>query len=253
VISAVIITLNEEKNIRRCLESVARVADEIIVADSRSTDATEMICREFGVNFISTDWLGYSATKNYGNSKAKFDYILSLDADEVLSEQLTNSILDVKKNLNGVYQFNRLTNYAGKWVRHCGWYPDTKVRLFPKAKTRWTGDFVHEVLEFDENLPVHHLKGDLLHYSYHTIQAHYDRIEKYSTLHAEKMYAEGKQPGEFKMFISPLFKFLRDYLLKLGFLDGRTGFTICRISAKAVFLKYKKLKAISKSSVPKEK
>ncbi len=246
MISAVIITLNEEKNIRRCLESVVRVADEIIIVDSRSTDATEMICSEFGVHFISTDWLGYSVTKNFGNSLANHDYILSLDADEVLSEQLISSVLAVKTQMDGVYKFNRLTNYAGKWVKHCGWYPDAKIRLFPKSKARWTGDFVHEILDFDDDLQVHHLKGDLLHFSYHSVQEHYERIEKYSTLHAEKMYAEGKRPVALKMYCSPLFKFLRDYVLKLGFLDGSTGFTICKISARAVYLKYKKLRAVWK-------
>lgn len=242
MISVVIITFNEEFNIRRCLEAASKVSDEIIVVDSFSKDATEQICREFHVKFFSRQWEGYSKAKNFGNEQAVYDYILSLDADEVLSEELCTSILDVKSNLNGAYSFNRLTNYAGKWVRYCGWYPDAKVRLFPKTKAQWTGDYVHETLILDDELQVHHLKGDLLHYSYKNTADHLSRIEKYSELHAQKMFSEGKSAGVFKLGLSPFAKFVNDYFFKLGFLDGKTGFTICRLSAFAVYKKYHKLR-----------
>jgi len=241
MISVVIITYNEEANIRRCLEAVSKVADEIIVVDSFSADATPEICGQMNVRFFSQPWEGYSAAKNFGNSQAKHEYILSIDADEVVSEELSRSILTVKNSLKGAYKFNRLTNYAGKWVRHCGWYPDAKIRLFPRSEAKWEGDFVHETLWVNESLPVTHLKGDLLHYSYHSKADHEKRIEKYSSLHAEKMFAEGKKGGLFPLILSPIAKFSRNYFFQLGFLDGCTGLTICRLSAKAVYLKYKKL------------
>ncbi len=249
MISVVIITFNEETNIKRCLETAKVVADEIIVVDSFSTDMTEQICNDFNVKFISKKWEGYSTAKNFGNDHAVYEYVLSLDADEVLSEELCTSILDVKSNLNGAYSFNRLTNYGGKWVHYCGWYPDAKVRLFPKTKAQWVGDFVHETLELDDGLQVQHLDGDLLHYSYKNKEDHLKRIEKYSELHAQKMLTEGKSSGIFKLVLSPFAKFVNDYFFKLGFLDGKTGFTICRLSAYAVYKKYQKLQNKQKNSV----
>ena len=248
MISVVIITFNEESNIARCLEAASRVADEIVVVDSFSTDNTEGICKEYGVVFLQRTWEGYSAAKNFGNSSAKSDFILSLDADEVISDQLVESILHVKSSLQGAYKFNRLTNYAGKWVKHCGWYPDAKIRIFPKDKARWEGDFVHETLEVSNDLPVHHLKGDLLHFSYKSKADHLLRIEKYSELHAKKMHSEGKRAGVLKLCFSPAMKFFRDYFLQLGFLDGKTGFTICRLSALAVYKKYVKLRGMNKTA-----
>jgi glycosyltransferase involved in cell wall biosynthesis len=248
MISVVIITFNEETNIARCLEAANRVADEIVVVDSFSSDNTENICKEYGVVFLQRAWEGYSSAKNFGNRNAKGDFILSLDADEVISDQLVESILHVKNALQGAYKFNRLTNYAGKWVKHCGWYPDAKIRIFPKDKALWEGDFVHETLVVNNDLPVHHLNGDLLHYSYKSKSDHLQRIEKYSELHAQKMHSEGKRAGVLKLYLSPMMKFFRDYILQLGFLDGKTGFTICRLSALAVFKKYKKLRRMNKTA-----
>ena len=244
-LSIVIITHNEEKNIRACLDAVQGLSDDIVIVDSFSTDKTPEICRSYPhVNFVSHNWEGYSAQKNFANSLAKHDYILSLDADEVISGELKKSIEAIEK-FEAVYEFSRLTNYCGAWVHHCGWYPDAKIRIFPKDGSFWEGEFVHETLVVPGHLPVIRLKGDLLHYSYHTLEDHYRQIERYSTLHAEKMKAEGKQTGFIKQFISPPFKFFRIYFLELGFLDGKAGFDIARISAKAVRLKYQKLKMLN--------
>ena len=244
-LSIVIITHNEEKNIRACLDAVQGLSDDIVIVDSFSTDKTPEICRSYPqVNFISHNWEGYSAQKNYANSLAKHDYILSLDADEVISDELRKSIEAIEK-FEAVYEFSRLTNYCGSWVHHCGWYPDAKIRIFPREGSFWEGEFVHETLVVPANLPVIRLKGDLLHYSYHTLEDHYRQIERYSTLHAEKMKAEGKKASFIKQFISPPFKFFRIYFLELGFLDGKAGFDIARISAKAVRLKYQKLKMLN--------
>lgn len=248
MISVVIITFNEEANIRRCINAAWTVADEIIVVDSCSTDQTPQICKELNVHFFTRKWEGYSKTKNFGNQQAHHSYILSLDADEVISDELRQSILNQKDTLSGAYQFNRLTNYAGKWIKHCGWYPDTKIRLFPKDKAQWEGDFVHETLVIDPAIQIKHLQGDLFHYSYNSVSDHKIRIEKYSDLHAQKMYSEGKKAGAIKLLMAPAAKFFRDYFINLGFLDGKAGYIICRLSAIAVFKKYSKLRALNKQT-----
>ncbi len=246
-ISAVIITFNEERNIGRCLESALKVADEIIVLDSFSKDATADICYRYPkVRFIERAWEGYSKSKNYANEQASHPYIISLDADEEVTDELAHAILKEKENLKGAYAFNRLTNYCGFWIKHCGWYPDTKVRLFPKGKAFWEGDFVHEELKLDKSLSVKILNGNLNHYSYYTEEEHRQRIEKYSDLHAQKMKAEGKKADFVKLYISPPFKFFKTYFLQLGVMDGYPGFIISALSAKAVYLKYKKLRALQK-------
>jgi len=242
--SVVIITFNEEKNIKKCLDSVANLSDDIIIIDSFSTDKTQEICEKYNnLRFVKHKWEGYSKTKNYGNLLAKYDYILSLDADEVISLELEKSIQEIEK-LSGAYEFNRMTNYCGSWVKHCGWYPDKKLRIFNKKEIYWEGDFVHETLVIPSDIKINFLKGDLFHYSYYTLEDHYKQIENYSTLHAKKMLQAGKKASSFKLFISPMFKFIRTYFLQLGFLDGIAGYNIARISAKAVKLKYQKLKSL---------
>jgi glycosyltransferase involved in cell wall biosynthesis len=239
-LSAVIITFNEERNILRCLETASGISDEIVVVDSFSTDRTAEICRHFpNVIFIQRPWQGYAQTKNWANQQTTHDYILSLDADEVPDEPLQQSIKNARiSGLNGLYELNRLTNYCGHWVKHCGWYPDKKIRVFPKSQVKWDGDFVHETLQTNKALKVSSLKGHLLHYSYHTLEDHKMRIEKYATLNAQKLFKEGKHPITIKRWIAPIWKFYQVYFIKLGFLDGLAGFHIARLSAKSVYLKY---------------
>ena len=245
-ISAIIITLNEERNLPRCLQSLDGIADEIIVVDSHSTDNTQAIAKQHGATLIARDWEGYSATKNFANSQATHEYILSLDADEALDDTLRQNILQAKNNgLTGIYSFNRLTNYCGHWVRHCGWYPDTKTRLFPKDAGQWQGNYVHEELTFPAGTKPTHLKGDLLHYSVYTRQEHLERVEKYTDLGAEKLKAKGKKGGPLKGFFSAIARFFRMYIVKAGFLDGAAGWHICRISAYAAYLRYRKLAALN--------
>jgi len=244
-LSVVIITFNEENNIAKCLNSVVDLVDDIVVVDSFSTDKTKEICEQYSkVNFVQTKWIGYSQTKNFANTLAKHDYILSLDADEVVSEVLRISIENIDK-LDGVFEFNRLTNYCGKWIKHCGWYPDKKTRIFPKNEVYWEGEHVHETLYLPKALNNTFLEGDLLHYSYHEKAEHYKQIDNYSTLHAQKMKEAGKKASFIKIAIGPLFKFIKTYFLQLGFLDGAAGFTISIISAKAVKMKYKKLQKLT--------
>lgn len=245
-ISVVICTKNEQKNIGRCLAAVQSVADEIIVVDSYSTDDTEKIAKSFPlVKFIQTNWKGFSATKNYANSLAQFDYILSLDADEELSPEIQQEILSIKNSLNGVYTINRMTNYCGQWIKHSGWFPDRHERLFPKDQASWEGD-IHEKLKFKTQLAVQDLKGLVHHYSYYTIDEHRQRIESYSSLGAKQLARKNKPLLLPSAFFNPIARFMKCYVFKLGFLDGFYGLVIAILSAKAVFLKYSKAHKLKK-------
>lgn len=247
-ISAVIITLNEEHNIKRCVIAAKKVADEVIILDSFSSDKTVEIAENLKCKVIQQKWLGYSAQKNKANSLANYDYILSLDADEEIGTVLVHSILKEKENgLNGAYSFSRLTNYCGTWVRHGGWYPDEKTRLFPKAGTLWTGEFVHELLELPANCETKKLNGDLNHYSYYSYTDHRKRAAKYSELNAKKMQAQQKSSGPLKPYLSGFAKFISMYFFSLGILDGKMGFMIAWISAEASVNKYKILNQLNKA------
>ncbi len=240
-ISVVIITFNEEKNIERCLRAIADVADEIIILDSLSTDRTREICSKFKVTFIEQPFLGYVEQKNKALEYATYPHVLSLDADEVLSDELKKSILEVKNNWqHDGYSFNRLTNYCGTWVRHCGWYPDRKLRLFDKRKGAWTGNTIHERYLLNDSREPKHIAGDLLHYSYYTIDQHLDQIKKFTTMMAQVQFDKGRRPGFMKLVLNPLWCFIRQYIIRLGFLDGYHGLVICILSAVANFIKYAK-------------
>lgn len=247
-LSVVIITFNEEKNIRRCLNSVVDFADEIIVVDSFSTDKTEEICNEFNVRFEKKKWDGYIKTKNYANQLASNELIFSIDADEAVSDTLKQSIQKIKEQSieNVVYSMNRLTNYCGKWIKHCGWYPDRKIRIFEKSKTNWIGERVHETLAFDKDTKIIHLKGDLFHYSYYTVEEHILQANRFSNLTSQESFNKGKKVSLCGIFFRTKWRFFRDYYLKLGFLDGINGFIICKISSFATFMKYSKLNQLNK-------
>jgi (heptosyl)LPS beta-1,4-glucosyltransferase len=218
-VSAVIITRNEERNIARCIGSLKGVADEILVIDSGSTDKTAELCAEPGVRFLTNAWQGYSAQKNFGNSMASYDCILSIDADEALSEQLKSSISDFKNgNFIRPCSFNRCTNYGGVWIRHGAWYPDVKVRIFDRNHVKWEGEIHERLIGFSQNELIH-LKGDLLHYSYDSIQEHLRQTELFSTLSAQTLFREGRRVNFLKLFPGPLIRFFVDYILRLGFLD----------------------------------
>lgn len=241
-LSVIIITWNEERNIGRCIDSVRDVADEVIVADSFSTDRTRQICLEKGVTFIENKWEGYSVQKNFAQQRASHDFILSLDADESLSEELASSIREIKKkDAPQLYSFNRLTNYCGKWIRHGGWYPDVKIRLYDRRKCSWEGS-IHEKLKYPQGEKVTLLSGDCYHYTFYTISEHLKQVDKFTTLMAEEEYAKGRRANWFRILFNPVVKFIRDYIIRAGFMDGYEGFLISRISAYATFLKYAKLK-----------
>ena len=239
-ISAMIITLNEEDKIRQCLESLKDVADEIVVVDSLSTDRTKQICEEFGVKFVEQKWLGYSEQKNLANRLAAYDWILSIDADEALSDELRKSILKLKNSdtdSDVVYSFNRLNNYCGKWIHHSGFYPDRKIRIWNRNIGEWEG-IVHEVIKFSVKVKEQRLKGDLLHYSYSKPEDFERQVFKFAELRARHYFDKGKKNAMLLKVVSPIYFFIQHYFLRLGFLDGKEGFTMCLVAAKATRHKY---------------
>lgn len=252
-LSVVIITFNEEKNIERCLLSVKEVADEIVVLDSFSKDSTQLICEKHGARFFQHAFDGHIQQKNRAITYATHPHILSLDADEALDPTLIASIKEVKSSfVKEGYYLNRLTNYCGHWVKHCGWYPDAKLRLWDSRKGHWTGINPHdkyELLAGDKNTG--HLKGDILHYSYYSVEDHYKQVEYFTNIASKAFVEKGKKAPFYKLIVNPVAKFVDHYLLHLGFLDGKAGFLISRISAYAAYLKYKKIRQLTYQNVRK--
>ena len=247
-ISAVIITQNEERNIGRCLESLRGIVDETVVVDSGSTDETKEICEKYEARFMHHDWKDYADQKNYANSLVSHEWTLSIDADEALSDKLRESISELKKaGLDGncTYSMARLNNYCGSWIRHSGWYPDEKVRLWPSGACRWEG-LVHEELKYAKAMENRKLEGDLLHYSYYSIEEHASRQVKYATLAAQKAHEQGKRCGKATLRAKTAWTFIRNYVLKGGFRDGEAGYTVCRMAAFYTLIKYTKLRELNK-------
>jgi len=245
-ISATIITYNEERHIEACIKSLLSVADEIIVVDSFSTDDTANICRSIPeVRFLENEFEGHIQQKNYALDQTNFDYVLSLDADERLSLQLQQEILRVKKFAKlprTGYFMPRLNNYCGKWIKHGGWYPDPKLRLWNKNYGRWAGINPHDKVVLQKNIALGVLKGDILHYTYQTTAAHDRQIEKFATIAAVEAFKKNKKVIPFfHLYIYPVISFVQNYFIKLGFLDGQIGFTLGRKHMYYKYLKYKKL------------
>jgi glycosyltransferase involved in cell wall biosynthesis len=249
-LSVVIIAFNEERNIGRCLDSVQSLADDIVVVDSFSADKTEEICKAKGARFVQHKFEGHIEQKNWAITQAKFPHMLSLDADEALSEELKKNILAVKKNwTKDGYYMNRLTNYCGKWIYRCGWYPDTKLRLFDSRKGKWGGLNPHDKYEmFAGDKETGFLKGDILHYSYYSVDEHYRRAEIFSGISAMAMKYNGRKIFLWMIYLKTAAKFIRNYFLNLGFLDGRYGYIICKITAWETYLKYLKLYKMNRNA-----
>jgi len=247
-LSVIIITHNEEKNIGRCLESAGKIADEIIVMDSFSTDRTAAIVLEMGYILKQQTFLGYGAQKNNAKSLASFNHVLFLDADEFLSEKLQNNILTEKQNgfsFDG-YSMNRLNNYCGQWIRHGSWYPDEKLRLIKRSKGAWNDDLVHESIVMQGNSRIFHFEGQLLHLAYFSVSEQIQKNNRYSDLSARQLLAKGKRSSLFKIICNPLWAFVNGYLIKLGLLDGFYGFIIAVNVAHLTFLKHVKLYLLQK-------
>jgi len=243
-ISGVIITYNEARNIGRCLSSLAGVCDEILVLDSFSTDQTEAICKSFGVRFEQNTFEGHIQQKNLALDRATHPWVLSLDADEALSPELRSSILALKnETLHKVgFTMNRLTNYCGTWIHYSGWYPDTKLRLVRKQEAKWGGMNPHDQLILEEHIQVRHLKGDLLHYSYYTKEDHFKQIAYFSEIAATELFARKVKSSILKISLKVGAQFIKTYILKRGFLDGKAGWHIAVRSAYATQQKYQRLR-----------
>jgi len=241
-LSVAIITYNEERCIRRCLESVA-FADEIVVVDSFSTDATPDICRRFGARVIQREWPGHVAQKNYAKEQTRYRWVLSVDADEVVSDELRREIEELLcsgrlAGYAGFYVPRRLF-YLGRWIRHGGWYPDYKVRLFDKEQAVWAGQDPHDSIVCRGRTG--RLCGDILHYSFENLAGHVDTLQKFTTISAEQLAACGRRAGLAELILRPVGCFVKMYFLRLGFLDGIPGLILCGMSAWHVFVKYAKL------------
>ena len=249
-LSVVIITYNEERNIGRCLDSLQKVADEIVVLDSLSTDRTKEICLQRGVRFFEQPFQGYIEQANKALDLAIYDYVLCLDADETLTKELETSILKEKQDFKYPgYIMNRYSNYCGKFIRFGTWYPDRKLRLFDRRKARWAGVNPHSGVKFISDEKGKWIKGNIIHYSYNTIEEHTRQNERFSTISAQSYFKLGKKSNWFKMSINPVWAFIRCYVIRLGFLDGYYGFVIAKKVAHLTFLKYRKLYALQKQNV----
>lgn len=239
-LSACLITLNEEHNLPRALASLRGIADEIVVVDSGSTDCTADVAREHGARFFVRSWTNYADQKNFATAQATHDWIFSMDADEELSSPLQASLLEWKKGVPSfpVYELARRTWYLGAWIRHSGWYPDYQRRLYRRDAAQFSG-IIHESLRF-EGAPGR-LQGDLLHYTIRNFAEHEANVEKYSSLAAEQMFAEGRRRWRAAFWFATPWSFFQNFVLRGGFLDGYRGFLISRMAARSVRRKYSKL------------
>jgi glycosyltransferase involved in cell wall biosynthesis len=244
-ISVVVITFNEEENIERCLHSVEGIADDIVVVDSFSDDKTVELCERIGVRVVRHAFEGYTKQKNWAIAQARFPHILSLDADEAVSPELKQSICSVKGlwACDG-YEFNRLTNYCGTWIKHTDWYPDRRLRLWDSSKGLWQGETIHESVHLNKGCSKGFLKGDLHHYSYYSIRQHIEQLNRFTDMMALEARKKGRTARYPDLVIRPAWKFVKSYFLRLGFLDGYHGFVVCLISAFATFVKYAKVRQL---------
>jgi len=241
-ISATIITFNEAENIREACASVAW-ADEIVVVDSESTDATRDIAAECGARVIVNRWPGFGLQKQFAVDSASHDWIFSLDADERASPELQASIEALRKKNESLladgYRVARRAFYLGRWIRGGGWYPDYQLRLFKRAKGSWGRRLIHESVRMDPAARIETLKGDLLHYSMRDAEHHRQMIEeRYAPLGAQQMFADGKRTSQVVMALAGPLTYLRSLVLKSGWRDGRAGLTIAKLAAHHASLKH---------------
>jgi len=255
-LSVVVITLNEAQNLPRMLDSVRGLADEVVVFDSGSTDETVTIAEAHGARVSSCAWEGWSSTKNSANQAAQGKWILSLDADEALTEEAREAIrrhtAGPIRSENGdwrVGEINRLTNYCGQWVRHSGWHPDRKIRLWPTGSAQWEGA-IHERPRFDGPIEVTRIAGKVEHHSYPSASDHLEQIERFGRVWAEDRFSRGLRAPMTLVLLKVVAQWLKSFVIRLGFLDGRTGWTIARRSAWATWRKHARLHLLHRGGPP---
>jgi len=243
-ITATIITQDEERNIARAIESL-RCCDEILIVDSGSTDRTVELAKNLGVRVIEAGWRGYAGQKNWAAGQASHDWVLSLDADEALSEALEAEIWNVKKSgpRCDAYTMPRLARYLGRWIYHSGCYPDRKVRLYDRRKARWVGDFVHESVKPQGS--VGHLESNILHFTCDSLSEHLRTLDRYTTLAAQELAAHRIRVPMWSLIFDPPWNFVRAYVFQRGFMDGLEGLIISYMAAFYTFLKYSKARNMS--------
>lgn len=241
-ISAIIITYNASMHITACLESVLPVASEVLVVDSFSTDQTAELVQKFPVQFVRHAWEGYGQQKNWAMQQVQHDYVLFVDADEVLSPDLQQSILLARQQgLSGCYAVQRLNQYFGRWIHHGLEFPDHKIRLFHRRQAAWSNDPVHETLIFTAAVDKQLLGGFLLHYTYRDMHTLWLKIDHYARLGAEKLHQQGKKSSILQWIVHPFATFWKAFLLKAGWKEGSAGLLLALIAALSVFLKYVRL------------
>jgi glycosyltransferase involved in cell wall biosynthesis len=239
-LSVCLITLNEERNLPRALRSIEGIADEIVVVDCGSQDRTQKIARAHGAKVVVREWTNFADQKNFAAAAARNDWILSLDADEELSDDLRKSLPEWKQRQPefAVYEMARRARYLGAWINHSGWYPDRRRRLYDRNAAKFQG-MVHESLRF-EGQPGR-LRGDLLHYTMDSFAEHEDKVERYTTLAARQMYEAGKRSWRAAIWLATPWTLFSTFVLRRGFLDGYRGWLISRMAARSVWLKFRKL------------
>ncbi len=243
-ISLIVITLNEERNIERCIRSVP-FASDVVVVDSRSQDRTREIATSLGARVLEKDWMGYGPQKKFATEAAGQDWILSLDADEVLSPELAQEIQDRFASLNPQtgYEMPRKSWHLGRWIRHGGWYPDYQLRLYHRKYSQWPEAQIHERVQAEK---VERFRSPLLHYVFVDLADQVATNNRYSSLLAEKDWRAGRKFSLMKLLVKPGTKFFETYLLKLGFLDGLAGFLISISAAYSIFLRWSKLNELER-------
>ena len=249
VVSAVIITKNEAHIIGKTLQSLQGITDDIIIVDSGSTDNTLAVCRQFNTTIIEPGWNGYGPNKNKGITAAKHDWILNLDADEVIDETARQSLLALLlMNNNEVFEFQYKNFFLNKWIKHGEWGTDKHIRLFNRTVIKWNEAAVHENLTINTDTKITLLNGHILHYTVQSLAEYEQKTINYAKLNAQKYFEQGKKRNPVKQYISPVFSFLQNYLFRLGFLDGAAGFQIAKTTARYTFLKYAYLNEMIRQS-----
>jgi glycosyltransferase involved in cell wall biosynthesis len=251
MISGVIISYNEEHNIERCIRSMHGLVDEVLLVDSYSTDNTVKLALALGARVIKQKFLGYVAQKDFAMRNAKYDWVLSLDADEAISEELKQSLnkIDVLSAHFSGYIMNRRNWYCERWIKYAGWYPDRKLRLWDKRNGKWGGVDPHDKVFLDHGKQSIRLNGDILHYTCMSVKDHLEQTKKFAKVSSLAMHKSGLNASYLNVILSPLVRFTRDYIIKLGILEGYLGLILCVINAYGVYLKYNMLKSISHTTV----
>lgn len=244
-VSIVIIALNEEKNLGSLIPKLLSITDDIVLVDTGSTDKTVEIANSFGAKVIAKEWDGYGSAKNTGNKAAKYDWVLSLDADEYPDSTLIDVLQKIDfSNHYQAFDIAFQLYFEGKQIRHGNWGSAHHIRLFNRTLIKWSDSLVHEDLVIPRSVSVHRLPGHIHHYSVESLESYRLKINNYANLSAIKYYNEGKEPSFLHLYLAPAFNFLKNYVFRLGFLDGREGWLIAKLLVFYTWEKYHYLKEL---------